>query len=1368
MNPNWPKLLAHALIQAGVAVFATALLFSRATANADDASPTEAASPLTHLYTFNDATARDTAGNASGTVEHGGSITDGSLVLANPPAATSASPAAQFVRLPAKLLSRSSVTIEVWYTATTQPATAHLFDFGSADRSSQLYFNPHSGSAVLKQGSTTIIATGSATDNGAEQFAAIVIDASAGVLKLYENGAQAASASLGKIAMSGFAEESDYLGISNNPADGAFSGTIDELRIWDDPLHPPAISTDAAAGPIRGTVTPANIGAASSIGTGTYSKGIYTITSNAAPIGGNSDSFAFSNIPEFGDITLITKVQSFSDSTTVALAGLMLRDGLDPSAAFAGVFVSTEGSLVFQTRQSVGAAAISSSITGISIPTPRSPIWLKLVRAGQKFSGYYSTNDSKYMPIGSTQTFAMPVSTFGGLALASASAGKSITCKFARTLLSNPFAPLNFTAAATGSASTTLDWGQRPGLGGSTVSSYTLQRSSDGINFDSIASGLPGSARSYIDSAAPADRACYYQLTAYYGDGTDGSVTTCLATADSAKALDATLDRNWTTAQYISAYEQWETPAHVADVLSQPPHRTTLQDFMFCAGLYRVTTGQTRQTYFVDCISEMDKTAAKLPVDYDFSLAEFCYIYDQIKADLSAGQISRYQTAIQTMANNVIAKHLENGMDFNRGMGDMLGLAYSAKLLAGVSTFSQDANQWTDYYTSKFRDTFERIQDTDEDSVNYNPIWLDCLVKYIEVTGQYELYQNPNIKQIFYRYMQQTSSIGIIPNYGAYAFGQTIFPPSFLAAAAVYHDGQFTAAAQRTWNFVRAQPGQQTVVGIVNSAVNDEYWPAFDYSDDRIRPVEPSSAVIYENHRWGTTFPDKVVFNCSEDGSETDLLENLVNGMSHGDQNATNICGLIHNHAVLLASPVMQFSSPFTAASADIDTYEEYKNELIDRPLGDSFPQLPNVETQLGSGRWMHIVLNLRQGSPSDDGGGINLANITAMSLRIARGDNLMAKDSYDLYLSGIQAVGPQGTVNLGDFSDGHAWNHGKLASTTLPTGQPAHCVEIPAASLQTVTPFHLHYPQNLSNYSTIEFWMKLAPKPGASGVPLVQFQMNGTLPDGQINGSRWFDCQFDTYHEGPVTQMGSFSQMQFATVDSALDDTQGGSNAQLRSIIVLPGGIVWVRDKVTFGQNESAQIGPVWNVQNILAQGTHWYQTRQAVEAGQLGGIPTDPPGFMFFANQESLLVYFVQPTDHSKFDVGDTVSPYPSSDTPFGLYQRWSGAASSGQTETFNTALIANPVGTDPGNLTGTIRILKADDAATVAIVGDHYLVINPAGSTINAGEIQTDAAYLTITLTEGRSTYLCGSHATYVTLKGQTLFRSTHIVDTFEKSI
>src|SRR5215831_8569226 len=152
---------------------------------------------LTHQYTFNDGTAKDSIGTANGALFHGATVVDGWLTLKNISIdtttgaitnITSGDAAAQYVQLPIGVLPTSgSTTIETWYTTSSaMPNWTRVFDFGDQDAgsgNSYLYFTPRSSSndarAVLRPagGTERVASLSGGTFDGRPHTAAIVVDA---------------------------------------------------------------------------------------------------------------------------------------------------------------------------------------------------------------------------------------------------------------------------------------------------------------------------------------------------------------------------------------------------------------------------------------------------------------------------------------------------------------------------------------------------------------------------------------------------------------------------------------------------------------------------------------------------------------------------------------------------------------------------------------------------------------------------------------------------------------------------------------------------------------------------------------------------------------------------------------------------------------------------------------------------------------------------------------------------------------------------------------------------------------------------------------------------------------------------------------
>ena len=95
----------------------------------------------------------------------------------------------------------------------------------------------------------------------------------------------------------------------------------------------------------------------------------------------------------------------------------MVREGLSAGARQLCLSLAPLGSnqmgFCFRTNQSA-TATVSNT------PAPSGPVWLRLVRLGNAFSGYYSTNRNTWVPFGSA-TIPMTTAVQAGLAVVSGS-----------------------------------------------------------------------------------------------------------------------------------------------------------------------------------------------------------------------------------------------------------------------------------------------------------------------------------------------------------------------------------------------------------------------------------------------------------------------------------------------------------------------------------------------------------------------------------------------------------------------------------------------------------------------------------------------------------------------------------------------------------------------------------------------------------------------------------------------------------------------------------------------------------------------------------------------------------------------------------
>lgn len=144
---------------------------------------------------------------------------------------------------------------------------------------------------------------------------------------------------------------------------------------------------------------------------------VETAKSGGGDIWDAADNFLYSNSGLMsGDGTAEVLVQSLTNTQAFSKAGIMFRASLNANAAHVMMAVTPTSGVMFQSRLTAGASATNTVVGGKA-----TPIWLRIVRAGQSFSGYVTSDRITWTQIGPTIT--MPA-TFGpslylGLAVSS-------------------------------------------------------------------------------------------------------------------------------------------------------------------------------------------------------------------------------------------------------------------------------------------------------------------------------------------------------------------------------------------------------------------------------------------------------------------------------------------------------------------------------------------------------------------------------------------------------------------------------------------------------------------------------------------------------------------------------------------------------------------------------------------------------------------------------------------------------------------------------------------------------------------------------------------------------------------------------------
>ncbi len=155
----------------------------------------------------------------------------------------------------------------------------------------------------------------------------------------------------------------------------------------------------------------ADIGDVGLPGETSFLNGNFHLLASGSDIWESADAFRFAFKPLVGDGQIIARVASFQYTDPWAKAGVMLRENVSAGAKYTFVGFTGQGGSVFQSR-----AMADNSSASVDGPAAKVPHWLKLVRAGDNFTGYISADSENWELAGST-TIPMNKNLSAGLAV---------------------------------------------------------------------------------------------------------------------------------------------------------------------------------------------------------------------------------------------------------------------------------------------------------------------------------------------------------------------------------------------------------------------------------------------------------------------------------------------------------------------------------------------------------------------------------------------------------------------------------------------------------------------------------------------------------------------------------------------------------------------------------------------------------------------------------------------------------------------------------------------------------------------------------------------------------------------------------------
>ncbi len=186
-----------------------------------------------------------------------------------------------------------------------------------------------------------------------------------------------------------------------------------------------------------------DIGSPTLAGSGSFNNGVYTITGSGSEIGGTSDQFQFDYQSVTGPASIVASfptplVATDGTQPSGAQGGVMFRGSVGANSPFVELVYSDGLGIQMLYRNGYGA---TTAQVGTTI-TYSGPLYVRLVRTGWTFTGYYSSNGTNWTLIGSIFNPAIGTTAVVGLVACSESNSELVNVIYNNVTIT-PIASLN-------------------------------------------------------------------------------------------------------------------------------------------------------------------------------------------------------------------------------------------------------------------------------------------------------------------------------------------------------------------------------------------------------------------------------------------------------------------------------------------------------------------------------------------------------------------------------------------------------------------------------------------------------------------------------------------------------------------------------------------------------------------------------------------------------------------------------------------------------------------------------------------------------------------------------------------------------------
>jgi regulation of enolase protein 1 (concanavalin A-like superfamily) len=175
-----------------------------------------------------------------------------------------------------------------------------------------------------------------------------------------------------------------------------------------------------------------DIGSVSIAGSVSYNNGTFTVNGSGASITGTADQFHYAYQSASANYTITARVVSMTNTNSGAQAGVMIRETLASGSPMVNINVTPSNGVTWLYRTTANGSATGSRTSGLL-----APYWVRIIRNGSTFTGYYSSNGVTWTQQGMV-TVSMANTAYIGLVESSRTNSQSGTATFDNVSITTP------------------------------------------------------------------------------------------------------------------------------------------------------------------------------------------------------------------------------------------------------------------------------------------------------------------------------------------------------------------------------------------------------------------------------------------------------------------------------------------------------------------------------------------------------------------------------------------------------------------------------------------------------------------------------------------------------------------------------------------------------------------------------------------------------------------------------------------------------------------------------------------------------------------------------------------------------------------